>query len=153
MYVSEGHKVGGGGGGIRTHTHTHTSASSVCQNFFATLADERRAPPPMYVPVHQTWSIVRSVPKAAAVADASVSSHAPPASVERSPAPVAFASSFAHRMQDARIRINMNMPALARRLALPVAQLAAYERGTDVPSDDVAKAIMVALEETADTFS
>lgn len=98
----------------------------------------------MYVTVRQEWSVLRPVRglKRAADAVAGPVDAAP----GRQATPIAADTTFAQRMQEARIRASTSLDALARQVHIPMATLADYERGDDVPSDDLMRRILFSLQ-------
>ena len=97
----------------------------------------------MYVSVRQSWTILKTSKQSKDTIDEGnednivTSSHL----------------SFSNRMQEMRIRSFMTLDDMSKHLGIPSAQLARYERGDDVPSDDLCKKILFSLTPSQDACS
>ena len=97
----------------------------------------------MYVSVRQSWNILKTAKQSKDTIDKGnedstvTSSHL----------------SFSNRMQEMRIRSFMTLDDMSKHLGIPSSQLARYERGEDVPSDDLCKKILFSLTPSHDVCS
>jgi len=97
----------------------------------------------MYVGVRQSWTILKTTKQPKDTIDNS----------NEEPIVTNANLSFSNRMQELRIRSFMTLDELSKHLRIPSAQLARYERGEDVPSDDVCKKILFSLSPSRDECS
>lgn len=97
----------------------------------------------MYVTVRQEWNVLRPVRGLKRSPDGVAPGHTAAAHQVTS---AVNSTSFAQRMQEARIRASTSMDALAKQVHIPAATLANYERGDDVPSEDLMRRILFSLQ-------
>ena len=97
----------------------------------------------MYVSVRQSWTILKNVRQSKDTIDENS---------EDTKVSSAHLS-FSNRMQEMRIRSFMTLDEMSKHLGIPSAQLARYERGEDIPSDDMCKRILFSLTPSHDVCS
>ena len=85
-----------------------------------------------YVPVWQTWSLLRQRPTPSVTADATATM-------------VTRTTDLRERMQIARIQSRLTVHELAQRVRCDVDTLAAFERGEGLVADDVQRRIVAEL--------